>query len=82
MKLSDLLDTRPFNVLTVALAVFLLTSSVFVPFSSSIKWHAIASKFNDITSNIPWEAISGEYSLEAFKVIDYSAMQTVPLQFE
>jgi hypothetical protein len=82
MKLSDLLDTRPFNVLTVALTLFLLTSSVFVPFASGGKWRIIESKLNDITSSIPWEAISSENSIEALQVIDYSAMQTVPILFE
>ncbi len=81
MKLSDLLDTKPFNALTVALAVFLLTSIVSVPESLGGKWHGIVSQLHDAATGVSLETLNWEHSLEILKLIDYSAMQTVPLQY-
>lgn len=82
MKLSDLLDTRPFNALTCALGVFLLTSIMYAPGALEGNWHSIFSKLNEAVIDSSLESLRWDNSLETITLIDYSAMQTAPVQPE
>jgi|GEM_PF-4321905 len=84
MKLSDLLDTKPFNALTIALALLIAISIILTPYAVRGIGKDVAVKVNDISwssLSVSFEALNGYYPEDLLKNVDYFAWQITPIPF-
>ena len=81
MKLSDLLDTKPFNALTITLALLVAISIILTPYAVRGTWKDVAVKVSDISLTVSFEALNGYYPEDLLKNVDYFAWQITPIPF-
>jgi hypothetical protein len=79
MKLSDVLDTRPFNALTIALGLLIAVSFILAPSLPKGTWHDRAVSFREIDLSLLFTG--GYYPEDLLNHVDYFAWQSITVQW-
>jgi hypothetical protein len=80
MKLPDLLDTKPFNALSIVLLLLVATSIILTPYAVRGSWRDVAVKVSDISLSVSFDALGRHYDEDALNLADYVAWQSVAIQ--